>query len=85
MSIAIRADAYGIPGESVDENNVLAAFDLVRLSVDRARRNEGPSGDRGGHKCGWTGTLFMMAPNTCRGHSTVSGANGIPSDIWRGV
>jgi TPP-dependent pyruvate/acetoin dehydrogenase alpha subunit len=41
--ISIRAVAYGIPGESVDGNDVLAVYQAVRTAVERARRGDGPS------------------------------------------
>ena len=41
--ISTRAIAYGIPGESVDGNDVLAVYQAVRAAVERARRGEGPS------------------------------------------
>lgn len=42
-SIAARAAGYGIPGESVDGNDVLAVYDTVARAVERGRRGEGPS------------------------------------------
>jgi 2-oxoisovalerate dehydrogenase E1 component alpha subunit len=42
-SVADRAAAYGIPGETVDGNDVLATYAAVRRAVDRARRGEGPT------------------------------------------
>jgi TPP-dependent pyruvate/acetoin dehydrogenase alpha subunit len=42
-SIAARARGYGIPGESVDGNDVLAVYDAVARAAERARRGEGPS------------------------------------------
>jgi TPP-dependent pyruvate/acetoin dehydrogenase alpha subunit len=42
-SIAARAAAYGIPGESVDGNDVLAVQGAVGRAVERARRGDGPS------------------------------------------
>ncbi|HEX5436389.1 MAG TPA: thiamine pyrophosphate-dependent dehydrogenase E1 component subunit alpha [Gemmatimonadaceae bacterium] len=36
-----KALAYGIPGEQVDGNDVLATYDVTRRAVDRARRGEG--------------------------------------------
>jgi acetoin:2,6-dichlorophenolindophenol oxidoreductase subunit alpha len=42
-SIAARAAAYGIPGESVDGNDVLAVHDAVGRAAERARRGDGPS------------------------------------------
>ena len=41
--ISARAVSYGIPGESVDGNDVLAVYQAVRAAVERARRGEGPS------------------------------------------
>jgi TPP-dependent pyruvate/acetoin dehydrogenase alpha subunit len=41
--ISIRAVSYGIPGESVDGNDVLAVYQAVRAAVERARRGDGPS------------------------------------------
>jgi pyruvate dehydrogenase E1 component alpha subunit len=41
--ISIRANSYGIPGVSVDGNDVLAVYEAVHAAVDRARRGEGPS------------------------------------------
>jgi TPP-dependent pyruvate/acetoin dehydrogenase alpha subunit len=42
-SIAARAAAYGIPGEGVDGNDVLAVHDAVARAVQRARGGDGPS------------------------------------------
>ena len=42
-SIAGRAAGYGIPGESVDGNDVLAVHDAVGRAAERARRGAGPS------------------------------------------
>jgi TPP-dependent pyruvate/acetoin dehydrogenase alpha subunit len=42
-SIAARAAGYGIPGESVDGNDVVAVHDVVARAVERARAGEGPS------------------------------------------
>lgn len=42
-SIAARAAGYGIPGEAIDGNDVLAVHDAVSRAGERARRGEGPS------------------------------------------
>lgn len=42
-SIAARAAGYGIPGESVDGNDVLAVHAAVARAAVRARSGEGPS------------------------------------------
>lgn len=41
--VAVRAEAYGIPGEVVDGMNVLAVRGAVAKAVERARRGDGPS------------------------------------------
>jgi pyruvate dehydrogenase E1 component alpha subunit/2-oxoisovalerate dehydrogenase E1 component alpha subunit len=38
-----KAIGYGIPGERADGNDVLAAYEVTRRAVDRARRGEGVS------------------------------------------
>jgi pyruvate dehydrogenase E1 component alpha subunit len=38
-----RACSYGIPGLTVDGNDVLAVYEAVFQAVERARRGEGPS------------------------------------------
>jgi pyruvate dehydrogenase E1 component alpha subunit/2-oxoisovalerate dehydrogenase E1 component alpha subunit len=42
-SFAIKALAYGFPGERVDGNDVLAVYDTVHAAVERARRGDGPT------------------------------------------
>ena len=42
-SIAARAAGYGIPGESVDGNDVLAVWAATTNAVERARRGGGPA------------------------------------------
>lgn len=41
--IAQRAGAYGIPGEVVDGQDVLAVYDAARRATERARSGGGPS------------------------------------------
>ncbi len=43
QNIATRAAAYGIPGEVVDGNDVLAVYAATKRAVDRARAGQGPS------------------------------------------
>ena len=38
-----RAEGYGIPGEKVDGQDVVAVMDSVNKAVDRARNGEGPT------------------------------------------
>jgi TPP-dependent pyruvate/acetoin dehydrogenase alpha subunit len=41
--VADRAAAYGIPGVTVDGNDVLAVYEACRAAVERARRGKGPT------------------------------------------
>lgn len=43
QNIATRAAAYGIPGEIVDGNDVLAVYEATKRAADRARAGGGPS------------------------------------------
>ena len=43
QDIAKHAPAYGIPGVTVDGNDVLAIRDAMRKAVERARRGDGPT------------------------------------------
>jgi pyruvate dehydrogenase E1 component alpha subunit len=42
-SIADRAVAYGIPGVTVDGNDAIEVYTVVKQAVERARRGEGPT------------------------------------------
>lgn len=42
-NVADRASAYGIPGVTVDGNDLDAVYAAAQTAVDRARRGEGPS------------------------------------------
>jgi pyruvate dehydrogenase E1 component alpha subunit len=42
-SIAIKAQAYGFPGEKVDGNDVEAVFEATSRAVARARAGQGPT------------------------------------------
>lgn len=41
--VAVKAQAYGMPGVKVDGNDVLAVYAAVKQAVDRARVGEGPT------------------------------------------
>jgi len=41
--IATKAAAYGIPGVSVDGNDVIAVWEVARIAVERARQGHGPT------------------------------------------
>ncbi len=42
-NLSDRAKAYGIPGKTVDGNDVLAVYKAVREAVTRARKGQGPT------------------------------------------
>ena len=42
-SLAEKARAYGVPGESVDGNDVLAVYEATRRAAERAREGGGPT------------------------------------------
>jgi acetoin:2,6-dichlorophenolindophenol oxidoreductase subunit alpha len=42
-SIPARAEAFGIPAEEVDGQDVVAVYEATRRAVERARAGEGPS------------------------------------------
>jgi pyruvate dehydrogenase E1 component alpha subunit len=66
-NIADRAIAYGIPGVSVDGNNVLAVYEAVQKAVERARKGEGP-------------TLIECKTYRHKGHSRVDPAKYRPKE-----
>jgi pyruvate dehydrogenase E1 component alpha subunit len=41
--ISLRAVSYGIPGQTVDGNDLLAVYQVVQAAAGRARAGEGPS------------------------------------------
>jgi acetoin:2,6-dichlorophenolindophenol oxidoreductase subunit alpha len=41
--VSERASSYGMPGISIDGNDVLAVYQVVKAAVQRARTGEGPS------------------------------------------
>ena len=43
QDIAERASSYGIPGEIVDGNDVLAVAEVTKKAIERARNGEGPT------------------------------------------
>jgi len=71
--IAVRAAAYGIPGEIVDGNDVLAVYEATRRAVDRARGGGGPS-------------LIEAKTFRMKGHAEHDDAGYVPKELveaWR--
>jgi TPP-dependent pyruvate/acetoin dehydrogenase alpha subunit len=72
-SIATRAAAYGIPGESVDGNDVLAVYEVTKKAVERARAGGGP-------------TLIESRTFRMKGHAEHDDAGYVPKHLfeeWR--
>lgn len=42
-TMAVKAEAYGMPGVRVDGNDILAVYRVCKEAVDRARKGEGPT------------------------------------------
>jgi TPP-dependent pyruvate/acetoin dehydrogenase alpha subunit len=69
-SLADRAVAYGMPGETVDGNDVLAVHDAARRAVERARSGEGP-------------TLLEARTYRMKGHAEHDGQAYVPGEELR--
>jgi len=65
-NIATRATSYGIPGEVVDGNDVIAVYEATLTAVNRARTGKGPTLIEaktyrwGGHHVGDPGTAYRL-------------------------
>jgi pyruvate dehydrogenase E1 component alpha subunit len=68
-NIADRAPAYGMPGEIVDGNDVLAVYDATRRAIERARQGMGP-------------TLLECKTFRMTGHSAHDDANYVPKEVF---
>jgi TPP-dependent pyruvate/acetoin dehydrogenase alpha subunit len=72
-NIASRAAAYGIPGEIVDGNDVLAVHAVTHRAVERARAGGGP-------------TLIEAKTFRMKGHAEHDDAGYVPPELvelWR--
>ena len=72
-NIATRAAAYGIPGEVVDGNDVLAVYEATKRAVERARSGAGP-------------TLIESKTFRMKGHAEHDDAGYVPKEQfeeWR--
>jgi pyruvate dehydrogenase E1 component alpha subunit len=67
--VAMRAPGYGIPGEVVDGNDILAVYDAAKRAVDRARSGEGPS-------------LVEFKTFRMTGHSAHDDAGYVPPELF---
>ncbi len=72
-NIATRAMAYGIPGEIVDGNDVLAVYETTHRAIERARSGGGP-------------TLIEAKTFRMKGHAEHDDAGYVPKELfeeWR--
>jgi pyruvate dehydrogenase E1 component alpha subunit len=67
--VATRAPGYGIPGEVVDGNDILAVYDAARRAIDRARAGHGPS-------------LVEFKTFRMTGHSAHDDAGYVPPELF---
>jgi TPP-dependent pyruvate/acetoin dehydrogenase alpha subunit len=68
-NVADRAAAYGIPGEIVDGNDVLAVWEASKRAIERARAGEGP-------------TLIECKTFRMTGHSAHDDAGYVPAELF---
>ncbi len=68
-NIADRADAYGMPGEIVDGNDVTAVWEATARAVERARNGGGP-------------TLIECKTFRMTGHSAHDDAGYVPRELF---
>jgi pyruvate dehydrogenase E1 component alpha subunit len=68
-NVADRAPAYGIPGEVVDGNDVIAVYHAAKKAIDHARRGGGPS-------------LVEFKTFRMTGHSAHDDAGYVPDELF---
>jgi TPP-dependent pyruvate/acetoin dehydrogenase alpha subunit len=68
--LSLRASAYGMFGESVDGNDVLAVYEAVERAVEHARSGQGPA-------------LIECKTFRVRGHSEADKADYVPEELRR--
>src|SRR5712692_4237002 len=68
QDLADRARAYGMPGETVDGNDVMAVIEAVRKAVQHARSGQGP-------------VLVECKTFRVRGHSEADKADYVPRQL----
>jgi TPP-dependent pyruvate/acetoin dehydrogenase alpha subunit len=69
-NIADRAEAYGLPGEIVDGNDILAVWDSATRAIQRARSGDGP-------------TLIECKTFRMTGHSAHDDAGYVPPELFQ--
>jgi TPP-dependent pyruvate/acetoin dehydrogenase alpha subunit len=69
-NVADRAEAYGLPGEIVDGNDIVAVWDAATRAIERARAGEGP-------------TLIECKTFRMTGHSAHDDAGYVPPELFQ--
>src|SRR5437867_2054092 len=69
-NVADRAEAYGLPGEIVDGNDILAVWDAAARAIQRARSGQGPS-------------LIECKTFRMTGHSAHVDAGYVPPELFQ--
>ncbi|MFQ5865986.1 MAG: thiamine pyrophosphate-dependent dehydrogenase E1 component subunit alpha [bacterium] len=67
--LVVRAEGYGIPGEIVDGNDVLAVYEVTKWAVERARKGGGP-------------TLIESKTFRMKGHAEHDDAFYVPKELF---
>src|SRR5437867_5743335 len=68
-NVADRAEAYGLPGEIADGNDILAVWDAATRAIERARSGHGP-------------TLIECKTFRMTGHSAHDDAGYVPAELF---
>jgi len=68
-NVADRAEAYGLPGEIVDGNDILAVWNSSTRAIERARAGHGP-------------TLIECKTFRVTGHSAHDDAGYVPPELF---
>jgi TPP-dependent pyruvate/acetoin dehydrogenase alpha subunit len=68
--LSVRGPAYGMPGETVDGNDVLTVYDAVARAIGRARAGKGPS-------------FLECVSFRMTGHSAHDGAEYVPERLFK--
>ena len=68
-NVADRAVAYGLPGEIVDGNDILAVWDVTSRAIEKARAGNGP-------------TLIECKTFRMTGHSAHDDAGYVPPELF---
>ena len=68
-NVADRAEAYGMPGEIIDGNDILSVWDASTRAIERARTDHGP-------------TLIECKTFRMTGHSAHDDAGYVPPELF---